>query len=63
MKINNGESLKQKLGAEIRFKKEICRIDQQFVEIQMKYQLSRLYLEKKITKAPKNDKHGCGKAL
>ena len=34
MKINGGESLKHKLGAEIRFQEEICRVDQRSGEIQ-----------------------------
>ena len=34
MKINGGELLKQKLGAEIRFQEEICKVDQWSEEIQ-----------------------------
>ena len=40
-------------------KNEFCRIDQWSEEIQTKDQLSRLYLMKKITDAPENDKQGC----
>ena len=33
MKINGGESLKHKIGVEIRFQEEICRVDQWSEEI------------------------------
>ena len=33
MKINGGESLKEKLGVEIQFQEEICRVDQWYGEI------------------------------
>ena len=49
-KINDGKLLKQKNGAEIRFKKGTGR----------EYQLSGIYLVKKIMETPKNDEQGYG---
>ena len=60
MNINSGESLKQKLSAEMQFQEEICRVDQRSREIQTQDQLPGLYLGKKITEVPENDKQGCG---